>query len=728
MPLEFHPLSDPAQAVGLALRVGANDRFLRITHLFRTSAYVMWVRDSEDARYACRPARIPLMHLEEIAASPGSCWGTLSLPETHLNKPLPRSELEQLLDAAWRLIEPLVRMFDQERNLDRAKFSKAIRYRAERTGTNFITLRRLLLRYYYFGRSKLALLPLPPGPTSTNRAPSDSGSLDMPISHSARRRGRQPVLAKPLGRNEFIVSEEDIWDMLSCLKRQLRKGVTYITAAHEEYLKEEFRSRHGKEYKRYAAGQSVEPVTSRQFRYYVNRFLRLNDDLAKNLRLNPREKGYRNALRSNGPGEIYEIDATGGRIVLVSSDDPPKLLGTPTIYIIIDRWSRYIPSVYVSLQKPSYEEVCVALLISFTSRERFRFICLDIDEQKWPVGVPPACVCADRGSELTCESIQQALSDDLRIDLINLPPYTPDAKAIVERLIRELKRRITISRVRGVFADRPMDPNTKRAKRQAVRAAVRTIVEIYRVIWEVVDDHNNRPHAALRRRPLLAQAGVRPTPREAYLWGLKNLTGLKRPPLTDKDIYRLLLSADSATISNGVLRYRNRAYNPANDPATEICEHSPRRATKIKIKVERSTPFELFIPCKHGDWAQFRITEGGAAELLGVTLDEEEALAPVSRLLAATADHEAKVARVTRKSTHPKAEGRRRGRPVAVDREEQYAAAVQETADVKAHLKGQRSPTRLAAKRPSAIERWKELAEAERLQAVETSRKRLGLP
>ncbi len=53
-----------------------------------------------------------------------------------------------------------------------------------------------------------------------------------------------------------------------------------------------------------------------------------------------------------------------------------------------------------------------------------------------PIGVFPAAVCADRGSELTCDSIQQALPDDLRVEIINLPPYKPDAKDIIERLIR----------------------------------------------------------------------------------------------------------------------------------------------------------------------------------------------------------------------------------------------------------------------------------------------------
>jgi hypothetical protein len=130
------------------------------------------------------------------------------------------------------------------------------------------------------------------------------------------------------------------------------------------------------------------------------------------------------------------------------------------------------------------------------------------------------------------------VSDDLRIDLIVLPPYCPDAKAIVERFIRELKRRMTTSRLKGVYADRPMDPESKRGKQRAFKAAAESNLDLFRVLLTIVDDHNNRTHPALRRRANLTQAGIKPTPREAYLWGLGNITALRRPPLSDEDFYR----------------------------------------------------------------------------------------------------------------------------------------------------------------------------------------------
>ena len=720
MLLDFTPLRSPALEVGLALRIAENKRFLRITHLFKTSAYVISVRNSEDARYARRPVRILRVRLEEMAASPGSSLGTLSLPTPFLN-PLPAaSERGQYLVSAWELIEPLIELFKTEQNLERRKFSTAIQRRAESTGTNFTTIRRLVLRYYYFGYNKSALLPLPSGPTPAQCASTNTTT-------TGRRRGRQSLLASTLGPNRFIVSEQDVEDMMKCMKRLLRRRVTYLASAHEIYLGNEFRKRHPDEYERYAARQSVEPVTYRQFRYYVGDASAFDDDLAKNLRLKPGAEP-RGVLRSIGPGEIYEIDATGGRIALFSQSNPPTLLGTPWIYILVDRWSRYIPAVYVTLNNPSYEEVRIVLLTSFTSRERFRFLGLEVNDERFPLGVFPAGLCTDRGSELISHSIQSALSDELRIDLIALPPGCPDAKAVVERLIRELKRRMTASRLKGVYADRPTDPDSKHGKQRAFKAATESIYDLYRILLEIVEDHNHRTHPALRRRPVLARHGVKPIPKDAYLWGATNITGLRRPTLSDQDIYRILLSTDYASLGSGVLRYRDRDYEPANSAATELCERSPRRRSRITIKIDESARYELFVPRLRGEWAQFRIAEGSAAEIAGITLDEEKALAPTGKLLAATADHEAKTTRVKRNSPGDDHSTSKRPGRVILDRKARRFAAAKETSALKQVLvgKGDESLDNVPRKPPTS-ERWRELAETERLRAVETARKRHGL-
>ncbi len=511
---------------------------------------------------------------------------------------------------------------------------------------------------------------------------------------AAKRRGRQPILAGKLGANDFIVGEDDIADMVNCLKKCLRKGPTYKTTAQEEYLAGPFRIRHPHIHAEYLAGKRIEPITLKQYRYYTEIHARLSDELERNLRTQQRNPGQLGSVRAAGPAEVYEIDSTGGRLHLVTADDPPVLVGKPTIYLIIDRWSRFVVSAYISLRSPSYEEMRHALLIAFTSREaRFRALGVDIDDGRWPIGRMPAVLCPDRGSDFMSESSEQAVVQDLRIGLTPLPPLCPDGKAIVERLIRELKRRMASSALKGVYADRPMDPRSKRVARKAEAGAIHSLAQAYRVLIELIDDHNNRPHSALRRRRVLTQAGVRPVPKEAYLWGLDHISGLRTPPLPDADYQRLLLSVGTANIANGVLRYKNRPYLPVNETAFEIARNSPTRAKQIDIRLDRSDPHEILVPSSGREWAVFHITPGAAAELAGLSLDEEEAFSTETARLWAHAEHDGKRQRVAAKSGKNNALGKRNGPVTKVSKQQQLDARTQETDDMKRKLTGK--PPRL---------------------------------
>lgn len=724
--IEFIPLPNAAPTAGLVLRLGkTEERYLRLTHVFEDSVYAMWVGEPEQARYARRPVRKLLQELKQLATDSSATWGRIALPAALSNQPPKGSERALALDAAWNLISPLVKSFELESNLTRSMFTSSIRERAVASQTSFITLQRLILRYYYFGGTRLALLPLPRGTQPGQASSYNVVVIDQGVPRPPKRRGRQPILATELGANEFLVGENDIEDMLNSLKASLRKGPTYKSTAYEDYLAGAFRRRHPDIHAEYIAGKRVAPVTVRQFRYYIDGRARLSEDLAKNLRTYERNPGYMGSVYAAGPGEVYEIDATGGRLYLVSPDDPPVLIGQPTIYLLIDRWSRFVVSAYMSLRPPSYEEARLALLIAFTSREkRFRGLGVDINDERWPVGRVPAVICSDRGSEFIGNSMEQAVVDDLRIELTPLPPLCPDGKAIVERLIREIKRRMAASKLKGTYADRPIDPHTKHAARTAKVAAVHTLAEAYRNLIEIITDHNNRPHSSLRRRRILTQAGIEPTPRNAYLWGLKQISGLRSPPLTEADYRRLLLSVDTASISNGVLRYKSRPYLPENEAAFDLAAKSTARARQIDIRLDRTNPYEIEVPTSRGDWALFRITDGAASELAGLTLDEEEALTSQNARLWARAEHQALIERVAAKSPKTVPPKKNSVRATVVDKKRQLAIRAQETANLKDTLTGQSPPPHPAPSLGQTTQKddWQEIEEQERLRNLERIR------
>lgn len=716
--LDFEPLNNAVPAPGLVLRVGeSNSQYFRLTHIFEDCVYGVWVKGHENARYARRPAHKRISELDGLASTPGSVWGRLALPSALSMPPAEGSDRAEELEAAWALIQPLIKAFETQMNLSQDRFTALIRGHAEAARISFTTLNRLVRRYYYFGGTRLALLSLTAGAKPNQPAYANETS-------SPKRRGRQPILANELGCNTFIVTTEDIEDMVNCMKACLRKGPTFMPAAHEDYLAGIFSRRHPEIHAEYLANKRVEPVTLRQYRYYVDNYAKLSDDLTRNRRTRKRNPGYLGSLYAAGPGELYEIDATGGRLALVSADDPPIVLTTPTIYLIIDRWSRFVVSVYISLSAASYEEVRQALLVAFTPRERrFRRLGVDIDDERWPVGRVPAVLCPDRGSDFMSESMEQAVVQDLRIELTPLPPFCPDGKAIVERLIREVKRRMASSHMKGTYADRPMDPDSKRAARAAKTAAVHSLAEAYRKLIEIIDDHNNRPHSALRRRRVLTQAGVRPTPKDVYLWGLKHITGLRMPPLTDADYRRLLLSVGRASLAKGVLRYKNQPYLPINEVAFDLAARSTARAKQIDIRLDKTDPMEIAVPTPHGEWALFQITAGAASELAGSSLDEADAFAAHAAMLWARAEHEAKIERVATKSAKTNSP-RGRKKPVGTgSRREQLDARARETADLKQKLTGKTHPSESGApKLPPTAADWTNLEEEERLMNLKLIR------
>lgn len=635
------------------------------------------------------------------------------------NEPAQGSDRSIQLETAWSLVEPLIKAFKRKTNLSRQSFTTLIRQHAEETETSQTTLLRTILRYYYFGGTRLALLPLPPGvkPGHTSYPIAAGEDREPP-----KRRGRQSALAQELGRNEFIVRAEDIEDMVACFRRLLTKGPAFKTTAHEEYLAGEFRRRHPTIYALYIAGKALEPVTARQFRYYVDEHLRVNDELARNMRTHQRNPGYLGSVRAAGPGEIYEIDATGGRLHLISNDNPPVHVGKPTIYLLIDRWSRFVVSAYISLRSPSYEEVRHALLIAFTSREaRFSRLGVNVTDARWPVGRMPAVICPDRGSDFMGDAMEQSIVNDLRIDLTPLPPLCPDGKAIVERLIREVKRRMAASGIEGAYADRPMDPRTKRTARKAEAGAVRTLAEAYRTLINIIEDHNNRPHRTLRRRRVLTQAGISPTPRNAYLWGLKNITGLRSAPLSEDDYHRLLMSTDKASIANGVLSYKSRPYLSDNEQAVELARRSTGRAKAVVIRLDKTLPTEVLVPSDQGPWARFVMTPGTANEITGLSLDEEEALAGRTSLLWARAEHEGRIARVAAKNAKRAPSRKGRSTAVKLPKAEQMAARNRETARMKEGLLGRIAPQTSEPSQedaPTNTADWARLEEEERLRSL----------
>jgi len=194
-----------------------------------------------------------------------------------------------------------------------------------------------------------------------------------------------------------------------------------------------------------AANPNVRPEdypTLTQIRYFYYR----EYENADRIRLRSNKIAYQKDIRPLigtatagvlGPGSRYEIDATIADIYLLSADRQ-RIIGRPTLYVVVDVFSRMVTGFYIGLENPSYVTAMSALVTSMSDKTE---LCarydLVISPEQWPtVGVPDV-ILADRGELLghQIESLEKAFG--VRIEIT--PPYRGDAKGIVERYFRTLQ-------------------------------------------------------------------------------------------------------------------------------------------------------------------------------------------------------------------------------------------------------------------------------------------------
>lgn len=179
-----------------------------------------------------------------------------------------------------------------------------------------------------------------------------------------------------------------------------------------------------------------------QLRYFYEREYKKAD----RIRLRANRISYQKDIRPligtatagvTGPGSRYEIDATIADIYLLSSDRQ-SVIGRPTLYVVVDVFSRMVTGLYVGLENPSYVTAMSALTNSVSDKTelcgRYGF---EITDDQWPTVGIPGVILADRGELLghQIESLEKAFG--VRIE--NTPPYRGDAKGIVERYFRTLQ-------------------------------------------------------------------------------------------------------------------------------------------------------------------------------------------------------------------------------------------------------------------------------------------------
>ena len=294
-----------------------------------------------------------------------------------LNSPRPGSLAEHVQNTAWNTIKEIVVVEPEiyQRKTRGPLFNQAL----ESSGITKQTLYRWLRRYWQFGLCKNAL---------SGRYENCGGAGKTRVAGN-KKRGAPRTRSSGVGVNV----DEQIRSIfrVAIEKCLLHEGKYEFDYAYSQVL--------------IAYGVPIpckpedllEVPTERQFRYFYEKEYSPIEVTRKREGEINYLKDFRPVLGTStsevaGPGSRYQIDATIADVYLVSERDREKIIGRPTLYFVVDVFSRAIVGLYIGLENASWVSAMEALIHAVCDKVSYcKKFGIDITDDMWPtVGLPEA--------------------------------------------------------------------------------------------------------------------------------------------------------------------------------------------------------------------------------------------------------------------------------------------------------------------------------------------------
>ena len=443
------------------------------------------------------------------------------------------------------------------------------------------TIYRLLRQYWQRGQTPNALIP-------NYQNSGAKGSKKV----ASQKLGRKRLYKE--GTGAIITQEIERLFHLTISKYLLSNKKHTLKYANREFLKL-YRTLH-------PDIPENEYPTLRQFQYFyhreynqVTRLQKRSNDIEYSKDLRQLHSTVNTQVL--GPGSRYEIDATIADIYLVSNLDRSRIIGRPTIYFVIDVFSRMVTGLYIGLENASYKTSIQALYCAFTDKVALcKKYGIDITYENWPcIGLPDA-ILADR-AELFGHQVEN-LEKSFSIRLENAPPYRGDLKPIVESRFKLIQAEFKPF-AKGVVQD---VITKKRGGKDYRLDATLNLDEFTKIILLSVLKYNQFHQINNYDRDIDLPHDLPAVPMALWNWGIQHRTGKLRTA-SDQAVYVALLPREKATLSNRGLKIFGVTYtcpelyekgwlhrqNTINRPKFLYAAYDPSNAEKIYVFYEQSS-------------------------------------------------------------------------------------------------------------------------------------------
>ncbi|WP_394245204.1 transposase [Vibrio astriarenae] len=263
---------------------------------------------------------------------------------------------------------------------------------------------------------------------------------------------------------------------------------------------------------------------------------------------------------TEGPGSCFELDATVLDVHVVSDFQRNHVLGRPTVYCVVDKESRMIVGLHVSMEYASWRAGRQALINSFTAKKEYcEQFGIEIEEFEWPCSHIPLRLLCDRG-EFICKD-----AEDLAVPLIGhlsiAPPYRAELKGIVEHRFNILNEKL-VHELPGTTKGKQYDRSVKDPRLDATF----TLREITKLLIDEVLEHNSSIFQDLAKQStLLIESGLSPTPLNYWNLHVKE----QRHALSKADevhVRSRLLPTTKVTMTGKGIRLSDQMYFESDHP------------------------------------------------------------------------------------------------------------------------------------------------------------------
>lgn len=464
---------------------------------------------------------------------------------------------------------------------------------AESHNTYCNKIYRLLNKYWLYGQSKNALLP----------AWRNSGGKGLVRISGNVKRGspgrKSPYIdTKPIYRN---VLEEDkkifLLSMREFSKKGKKKALSYI---YNEMIKTYYRQEVNEA--EVAGHEQILPSLD-SFRYWIKKLIPLNELIEhqssiKDFQLNKRALHGSATDHTEVPGSCFELDATVLDVHIVSSFNRQWVMGRPTVYLIVDKESRMIVGLHVSMEYASWRAGRQALVNAFTSK---RIYCsrfgLKIEDDEWPCNHLPQKLLCDRG-EFVCEKPEQ-LAVPLIGNLLIAPSGRADMKGIVERNFKilndELVHQLSGTTNGKMYIRGDKDPRLD---------ACFTLEEVTVLLIEQILEHNHSTKNVLMKQSLLMVASDLPlTPLNYWNTHLENHRHALRCA-NESEVRALLLPQITVSMTDRGIRLNKDMFYQWDSPEFSDLKVIARASGRWKL--------EARVDQDNSEFIYVRMFEGGA--------------------------------------------------------------------------------------------------------------------